>query len=190
MLAGRFYIPFGGRRRTSPPPGGASLRPLTEVINHEHLLDTYEEMRKKNGPGAGVDGLSYRDLSWGEISSLLRGVSSAIGERRYRPHPIRPVRIPKAIGFRDLKIMTIVDRVVAKALTDALQPVIDPRFLNCSYGFRPRRSREQMLAQVLHDITTDGRYVVAVDDVADAFPSIPIRPLLNLLQTVLSVSSL
>lgn len=186
VLAGRSYLPFGNRH-ASTPAGGATLRPLSEVIDHEHLLDAYEEMRKKNGPGAGVDGLSYRDLSWGEISSLLRGVSSAIGERRYRPHPTRHVRIPKGNNrWRDLHIMTIVDRVVAKALADALQPVIDPRFLSCSYGFRPGRSREQMLAQVLHDITTDGRYVVAVDDVADAFPSIPIRPLLNLLQTVLA----
>ncbi len=186
VLSGRFYLPFGGRR-TSPLPGGATLRPLTEVIDHEHLLDTYEEMRKKNGPGAGVDGLSYRDLSWGEISSLMREASRAIRERRYCPHPSRLVRIPKGEDdFRDLRIMTVVDRVVAKALADALQPVIDPRFLSCSYGFRPGRSKEQMLAQVLHDITADGRHVVAVDDVADAFPTIPIRPLLNLLQTVMA----
>ena len=184
VLSGRFYLEHGHQQR-SAPAAGASLRPLNDVIHHENLLETYHRMRECNGPGAGTDGLSYGDFSGGEIARILRHTSTAIRERRYRPHPTRPVLIPKTNGWRELQIMTIVDRVVATALADALQPVIDPRFLNCSYGFRPRRSREQLLAQVLNDITANARYVVAVDDVTDAFPSVPIRPLLALLGTVL-----
>lgn len=184
VLSGRFYLEHG-QHRTSSPVTGTSLRPLNEVIHHENLLETYHRMRECNGPGAGTDGLSYGDFSWGEIARILRHASTAIREGRYRPHPTRLVRIPKTNGFRDLDIMCIVDRVVATALADALQPVIDPRFLHCSYGFRPDTSPQQMLAQVLNDITTNARYVVAVEDVKNAFPTVPIRPLLALLGTVL-----
>ena len=176
---------------TACPPGipvsTPLLPPLANVIHKENLLETYRQMRNVKGQGAGVDRLSYPDFSSSEITGLLRRASKAIRERRYRPHPTRLVRIQKTTGgWRPLRIMTIVDRVIATALKNALEPVLDPRFLDSSYGFRPRKSREEMVAKMMHDMVAQSRYVVGLEDVRDAFTNIRRVPLLRQLRGVLT----
>ena len=169
------------------PESTPLLPPLANVTHKENLLETYRQMRNVKGQGAGVDRLSYPDFSSSEITGLLRRASKAIRDRHYRPHPTKKVPIRKMSGgWRDLRIMTIVDRVVATALKNALEPVLDPRFLDSSYGFRPRKAREEMVAQMMHDIVAQSRYVVGLEDVRDAFPSIRRAPLLCQLRDVLT----
>ena len=181
------WYPQSATAQPGSPTDVPILPPLAQVIHNENLLATYRRMRGVKGQGAGVDGLSYRDFSSLEITSLLRWASRAIRERRYRPHPTKLVLIRKTSGgWRELRLMTILDRVVATALKDALEPVLDCRFLDSSYGFRPGKSREQMVAQMMHDMVVQSRYVIGLEDVRDAFPSVRLDPLLGQLRDVLS----
>ena len=127
------------------------------------------------GQAPGIDGLTYNDFATSEIARALKVAAEAIGQRRYRPYPTRLVRIPKPSGrYRELRLATIVDRVIAKALQEAITPVLDPIFLPGVFGFRPGRSVWDMLLAIETTAIEQDRLVFAVDDVRDAFPSVPI----------------
>ena len=49
--------------------------------------------------------------------------------------------------MRELGIPTVVDRLIKQALLPVLQPLIDPTFLEFSYGFRLGRSAHDAVAQ-------------------------------------------
>ncbi len=96
----------------------------------------------------------------------------------YKPHETRPVDIPKQSGneTRRLKLGVIGDRMAAKALLNALTPYWEQIFLNGSWGFRPARSCMQMLADLEATMVRTGNFVIAIDDIRNAFDNVPIEP--------------
>jgi retron-type reverse transcriptase len=145
------------------------------VADHEVLLAAYDQLRAEGGQSPGPDGLTYRQLSRSEAADLLRTVAKAIQQGSYRPGPGRQVRVPKpAGGYRVLTIRSILDRVVSKALNDALTPFFEKIFRNGSYGFRPKRSPWHLLADLERDVIEHDRNVLVVDDVRKAFDNLPI----------------
>ena len=48
---------------------------------------------------------------------------------------------------RKLGIPSALDRFLQQAVLQVLQPIFDPTFSDCSYGFRPGRSAHQAVAQ-------------------------------------------
>jgi hypothetical protein len=87
--------------------------------------------------------------------------------------PARRVKVPKGggRGFRTLTLRDLIDRVVAKALNEALVPFWEKVFLGGSHGFRPGRGPLTLLA-ALGRAAGQGRWVLVCDDVKDAFDSV------------------
>jgi RNA-directed DNA polymerase len=79
------------------------------------------------------------------------------------------VEIPKpGGGMRQLGIPTVVDRLVQQAISQVLEPILDPSFSAASFGFRPGRSAHDALARA-REYVADGRSVVVDIDLEKFF---------------------
>jgi retron-type reverse transcriptase len=148
---------------------------LRDVAHHERLLAAYGELRRKGGRAPGADGLAFDDLSRAEVAGVLRSIWRRIDDGTYRPAPARRQRIPKrGGGHRTLNIRTIFDRAVGKALALTLSPLLDPLFFPTSFGFRPNLSHLEMLAAIETRLVATDSWVLAIDDIRQAFDYVPI----------------
>jgi RNA-directed DNA polymerase len=143
-----------------------------------------EAFRRTRKDGArGVDGVSaetYEKELQGNLKSLLDRAKSGL----YRAPPVRRVHIPKATGkeTRPLGIPTFEDKVLQRAVAMVLEAVYEQSFLDCSYGFRPRRSAHQLLQALWPTLTrTRGGWVIEVD-IRRYFEAIPHDALMKVIR--------
>jgi RNA-directed DNA polymerase len=146
-----------------PESPANTRRIMEEVCERENLREALQRVKSNKG-SAGVDGMTVYDLSaylkehWPVIrEQLLNGT--------YEPKPVRRVEIPKPDGggVRKLGIPTVLDRFVQQAVMQVLQRQWDPTFSQHSYGFRPRRSAHQAVAQAQQYIAAGYGWVVDLD---------------------------
>ena len=136
-------------------------------LNHHLDLDWLREaVRRTRLDGAvGVDGQTGQDYL-GDLERNLESLLERAKSGTYRAPPVRRVRIPKGTGneTRPLGIPTLEDKILQRAVVMALEPIYEQDFLDCSYGFRPRRSAHQAL-QAIWDQTMarGGCWLVEVD---------------------------
>jgi RNA-directed DNA polymerase len=82
---------------------------------------------------------------------------------------------------RPLSIPAVRDRVVQSAVKIVIEPIFEADMLECSFGFRPRRSQHDAL-QVLVDEAWSGRRWVVETDVANCFEAIPHSQLMSAIE--------
>jgi hypothetical protein len=160
-------------RRVTVPLGGV---PTVEIIGDaENLIDTFYRMKAAAVQAPGPDGVTYTALGPAETWDAIRAAAKAVRDGTYRPGPTRQVLIPKPSGgARPLRIGNLIDRVVAAALNRALEPLWETTFLDGSMGFRPDRGSWRMLAEMEAVMTRDDRWVIASDDIRNAFGNVRI----------------
>lgn len=136
---------------------------LAHHIDIDWLREAYRRTRKDGATG--VDGQSadeYAKNLEGNLQSLLDRAKSGT----YRAPPVRRVHIPKGDGSqtRPIGIPTFEDKVLQRAVAMLLEAVYEQDFLNCSYGFRPRRSAHQALETLQNQsVRIAGGWVLEVD---------------------------
>jgi RNA-directed DNA polymerase len=143
-------------------PAGTN-RLMEEVCERENLKEALRQVKANKG-SPGVDGMTVDGITdylyqhWLAIrEQLLSGT--------YKPKPVRRVEIPKPDGggTRKLGIPTVLDRFIQQAVMQVLQRRWDPTFSNHSYGFRPRRSAHQAVAQAQQYIAEGYGWVIDLD---------------------------
>ncbi len=118
---------------------------------------------RKDG-ALGVDGQSAEQYG-AALEDNLRSLLDRAKSGSYRAPAVRRVHIPKARGgTRPLGIPTFEDKVLQRAVAMLLEAVYEQDFLDCSYGFRPKRSAHQAL-DVLNNAawSMDGGWVIELD---------------------------
>ena len=141
------------------------LTNVVQFVDEELLRLAFKSLRKQAAPG--VDGRSYEDYAT-NLDQNLKDVHQRLRTGRYRAPVVRRVYIPKASGGqRPLGITTVEDRMVQKAVAWVLSAVFEQDFLDCSHGFRPRRSAHTALHRLREGMMQHWvKYVVEVDVVS------------------------
>ena len=85
----------------------------------------------------------------------------------------------------DATVPAVRDRVVQAALKSVIEPIFEADMLECSFGFRPRRSAHDAL-QVIVDETWKGARWIAESDVANCFEAIPHSGLMTAIEERIS----
>lgn len=122
---------------------------------------------KENKGCAGVDGVTVEDFEKdldGSLHVLLHEVKS----KTYTPLPLLKIIVDKGNGEgRMLCIPAVRDRVVQAAVLQAIGPVLEREFEDCSFGYRKGRSVKQAVYQIKEYYEKGYRWVVDAD--IDAF---------------------
>ena len=135
---------------------------LHHHIDYEWVRYAYECTRKDGATG--VDGQTAAEYAANLEQNLLSLIDRIKAGRYYAP-AVRRHYIPKRDGGeRGLGIGCFEDKVAQRAIVMLLEPIYEQVFLDCSYGFRPRRNAHQALREVwLAVMKRGGRWILDVD---------------------------
>jgi RNA-directed DNA polymerase len=142
------------------------------VADPAFLTVGWDRVRGNRGArSAGVDGVKPRSIVTTEAAFLAR-LRRELRSGEFTPLPVKQRMIPKANGkLRSLGIPTASDRVVQASLKLVLEPIFEAGFRPCSYGFRPRRSPHDAIAEI-HMLATNEYSVVLEGDITACFDEI------------------
>lgn len=124
---------------------------MTWLLDRRNLEAAWDRVRSADGASTpGEDRLTCNSIQ-PRLADWLSRLSEDLYHGRYQPGSPLWVDVPKSRPgqFRRLGILTIRDRVVHAAIKQVLEPVLEPFFLPCSYGFRPGRSVAGALAEAV-----------------------------------------
>jgi len=127
------------------------LATLINHVNYETL--EAEHRRQQKHKAVGVDKVTKEEYDK-NLEENLNNLLNRMKTFSYRPQPVRRTWIPKANGkIRPLGIPSYEDKLVQGVMANILNDVYEPRFLDCSYGFRPGRSAHDAIKKV-NDLIT------------------------------------
>ena len=118
---------------------------------------------KKNGGCAGIDDVTIAAFEE-RREFYLDVLHCKLRDGTYLPKPVKQVEIPKSDGGkRRLSIPAIMDRVCQQALVQRMEPIFEPTFLDCSFGYRKGRSPHDAMRQVWRQLQSGKLWIVDAD---------------------------
>ena len=155
------------------------------------VLEAAWDAVAQNEGAPGVDGVTIEAIeatpSGREI--LLATLHKELKTRTYEPRAVQRVYIPKPDGRqRPLGIPTVRDRVVQTAALLILEPIFEADFLDCSHGYRPRRSAHDALEQIDQNLRR-GYTAIYDADMQAYFDTIPHDKLMKCVERRITDSS-
>lgn len=140
------------------------FKTLAHHIDLGWLREAWNRTRKDGA--AGIDHVTAADYE-ADLEANLSSLLDRFKSGRYRAPAVRRVYIPKAgraDAVRPIGIPTLEDKILQRAVAMVLEPICEHDFLECSYGFRPRRSAHQALQGLWQGLMTQaGGWVIDLD---------------------------
>lgn len=113
-------------------------------IPRQAVWQAYKKVRANRG-AAGIDDVSIAEFDKGLKDNLYK-LWNRMSSGSYFPPPVKAVPIPKkGGGERILGVPTVADRIAQTVVKEYLEPIIDPIFLDDSYGYRLGKSAHDAL---------------------------------------------
>ncbi|MFT5326948.1 MAG: ribonuclease HI [Planctomycetaceae bacterium] len=143
-----------------------------------------DHLYRYGGPAPGPNGLILQSFEQDEQWELSNALSVMLRNGWYEVGPERCVERPKGgnRGNRTLTIQNVEDRVVQRAILQVLEPLIDPTFQDESMGYRPHVGWFHALARAEAIMRYDGLRVAIVEDLKNAFDTVPLQRLMDLVR--------
>ncbi len=127
---------------------------LYGCLDAELLLHCWWDLNKD--AASGVDGVTAAEYEQ-DLHANLQALEERLRTKRYRAQQVRRVYIPKDKGKeRPLGIPALEDKLVQQACAKVLTAIYEQDFLDCSYGYRPKRGA----LDAVKDMTFDLQYGV------------------------------
>ena len=146
---------------------------LTGRIDGRLMMQAFKAVKKNRG-AAGIDKVSI-EMFQQNLDVNLAALKRDLKKGTFTPKPLRRVWIPKdakGTKFRPLGIPAVRDRVAQEVIRRLLEPIFEPLFHDCSFGFRPKRSCHHAIERVL-SFHGEGDRVTPDADISGFFDNIP-----------------
>ena len=153
---------------------------LTGRIDDRLMMQAFKAVKRNRG-AAGIDKVSigmFEENLDANLASLKRALKT---KGSFVPKPLRRVWIPKDAkgkSLRPLGIPAVRDRVAQEVIRRLLEPIFEPLFHDCSFGFRPNRSCHKAIERLL-SFHEAGERVTLDADIAGFFDNIPHKLIVN-----------
>ncbi len=141
------------------------------AVDARNLFLSWMNGKAGDGHAPGSDGMTYSDIPRSLLWDFLREQERKLLVGEYQPAPILEKQIPKGPGrgTRTLDLPTITDRMVGRAVLQAVQPFVEARLDRNILGGRTGRSRYHALARAELLASTGDRWVWIAQDFAAPF---------------------
>lgn len=153
---------------------------LMRNVNEGTLTEAHQKQPRKKA--AGADGVT-KDEYGERLEENIQNLINKMKTFSYRPQPVRRTYIPKANGkMRPLGIPAYEDKLVQSVMADVLNAVYEPRFLECSYGFREKRSAHDVVRFINQTVMTKKVNYVLEADIKGFFDNVDHKWMMKFLE--------
>jgi RNA-directed DNA polymerase len=155
------------------------------ILCENNIMLAFRNLKKNKGSKTpGVDGKNIKIIEMKTPEELVRMVGEIFKD--YKPSPVRRVWIdkPGKAEKRPLGIPTIEERICQQCFLQVLEPIMEAKFHNHSYGFRPNRSTKNAIRRFKHLVFVSKLHYVIDIDVKGFFDNVNHNKLLKQLWTL------
>ncbi|MBP7187008.1 MAG: group II intron reverse transcriptase/maturase [Ruminococcus sp.] len=153
---------------------------LMHNVSEETLMSEHRKQNRRKA--VGVDGVNKEQFDE-NAESNIKELVQRMRKFQYKPKPVKRVYIPKANGKqRPLGLPSYEDKLVQGVMANILNDVYEPRFLDCSYGFRESRSAHDVVRLINQTIMRKKVNYVLVADIKGFFDNVDHEWLIKFLE--------
>lgn len=151
---------------------------LNIVLSRNNILMAYRNIKSNTGSNtAGTDKLTIRDIGKMPVDEMVERVRFIVtgSKHGYRPKPVRRKDIPKPhdpTALRPLGIPCIWDRLIQQCIKQVMEPICEAKFSENSFGFRPNRSVENIIARTYNLMQISHLHFIIEFDIKGFFDNV------------------
>ena len=135
---------------------------IDKVYSRTNLALAWEKVKQNHG-SAGIDEVTLAQFEANQ-EFYLDLLHRKLRDGTYQPKPVKRVEIAKSGGgVRQLGIPAVMDRVCQPALVQRMEPIFEPQFEECSFGYRKGRSPHEAMRKVWQELNAGYGWCVDAD---------------------------